>query len=37
MIEPRKYTKAQDDGIDAPEVNTREHGMVSVRELPRGL
>ena len=34
MIEPRKYTAAQDDGIDAPEVNIRERKRLVFASCP---
>lgn len=34
MIEPRKYKSAQDDGIDAPEVNTCEREWLVFMSCP---
>ncbi|MPL78791.1 hypothetical protein SDC9_24661 [bioreactor metagenome] len=34
MIEPRKYKTAQDDGIDAPEVYTREREWLVFARCP---
>lgn len=34
MIEPRKYITVQDDGIDAPEVDTHEHGWLVFVSCP---
>jgi len=34
VIEPRKYSTVQDDGIDAPEVNTREYGWLVFTSCP---